>query len=91
MRCRITATASESLLGRLCRIGHMPDPSTCDHEWVDDGMLEIHPPVSTSHCVKCGLRRHINSGSGAVTYYPPTASREPSKTVANRPSGDRDE
>lgn len=69
----------------------MPDPSTCDHEWVDDGTLEIYPPVYTSHCVKCGLRRHIKSASGDVTYYPPTTSANPSQSVGNRPSGGRTE
>jgi hypothetical protein len=57
------------------------DPETCDHEWVSDGDLEVYPPISTWHCVKCGLRRHIKSASGEITYYPPSRTADPSRPV----------
>ena len=58
------------------------DPSTCNHEWVSDGELEVYPPILTSHCVKCGLKRHIKSTTGEVTYYPPSHTADPSRSVA---------
>lgn len=63
-----------------------PDPNTCNHEWVEDGTLEVYPPIRTSHCVKCGLRRHIKS-SGEVKYYPPLGTGGPHRSVS-RPSHD---
>lgn len=66
----------------------MPDPATCDHEWVDDGTLEVFPPIATSHCVKCGLRRHIKTSTGEVTFLPPVQSGDRSEGHSSR--GNRD-
>jgi hypothetical protein len=60
----------------------MTDPSACNHEWVDDGTLEVFPPIRVSHCVKCGLIRHIKSG-GAITYIQPSASGQPGGSVSS--------
>jgi hypothetical protein len=61
----------------------MSDPSTCDHEWVDDGTLEVFPPIATSHCRKCGLKRHVKTGSGQTTYFPPSHASDPPGSVSS--------
>lgn len=67
----------------------MPDPSTCTHEWVDDGTLEVFPPIQMSHCVKCGLRRRIKSASGEVTYLPAAVGGDRSATESSPTARDR--
>jgi hypothetical protein len=63
----------------------MPDSSPCDHEWVDDAALETYPPTFVSHCVTCGLRRHVKGGSGEIAYYPPPARAHPARSVSSPP------
>jgi hypothetical protein len=60
------------------------DPNTCDHEWVDDGTLEVFPPVLRAHCRRCGLERRVNSATGATTYLEPTGG--PPAGAAHSPS-----
>ena len=59
------------------------DPNTCDHEWVDDGTLEVFPPIATSHCVKCGLKRHVKLSTGETAYYTASSTSTPHRAVSN--------
>ena len=68
----------------VCRILAMLDPNTCAHEWVDDGMLEVFPPIQLAHCVKCGLKRRVNTGSGQASFETPSRSTEPNRPTSSQ-------